>query len=145
MRVNRLYLICLIALCWSAGQAALASPLTGVQGEPPESYTTHARLILIDKRTAKKETITLATGHTVAHETLEVRLERCWIEGTRITPEHAALVEIYEPRIIGGPNRMFSGWLFHRKSELSNVEHAKYDVKLMACVNKNKTTASDTP
>ena len=48
-------------------------------------------------------------------------------------PENAAFVEIYESRPGEAKERLFSGWMFSSSPALSALEHAVYDVNLLAC------------
>src|SRR5204863_8178236 len=48
-------------------------------------------------------------------------------------PESRAFVEIYEDRPGEARERLFSGWMFSASPALSALEHAVYDVNLLAC------------
>lgn len=100
--------------------------------EKAESAKWVAQLAVIDKLTATTHRLSASIGSTIAHEKIEIHVKRCWIEDALVTPDHAALVEIYQS-VGSSPDRLFSGWLFANKSELSHMEHPSYDVQLLAC------------
>lgn len=117
-------LACVASICASANAAAQA---------PRELFTKAARLAVIDKHTADKQVLRVRAGQSARAQDMEFFLMRCWIEGAKVLPEHAALLEITQHAPRTPPESLFSGWLFARRQEISNLEHPRVDVRLLGC------------
>jgi len=107
----------------------IAEPLAQMQG--------------LDKITARVSQFNAPVGQTVRFGTLSVIVRDCRRSPPEERPENAAFVEIYENRPGEEKERLFSGWMFSSSPALSALEHAVYDVNLLAC--KGPGGAPSTP
>jgi hypothetical protein len=92
-----------------------------------------AQLQGLDKTTARVSQFDAAVGATVRFGNLSVVVRDCRRSPPEERPENAAFVEIYEDRPGEARERLFSGWMFSSSPALSALEHAVYDVNLLAC------------
>jgi hypothetical protein len=92
-----------------------------------------AQLQGLDKTTARVSQFDAAVGATVRFGNLSVVVRDCRRSPPEERPENAAFVEIYEDRPGEAKERLFSGWMFSSSPALSALEHAVYDVNLLAC------------
>ena len=102
-----------------------------------------AQLQGLDKTTARVSQFDAAVGATVRFGNLSIVVRDCRRSPTEERPENAAFVEIYETRPGEAKERLFSGWMFSSSPALSALEHAVYDVNLLAC--KGPGGAPSTP
>ena len=103
----------------SLGAEMIAEPLAQMQG--------------LDKITARVSQFNAPVGQTVRFGKLSVIVRECRRSPPEERPENAAFVEIYEDRPGEARERLFSGWMFSSSPALSALEHAVYDVNLLAC------------
>jgi hypothetical protein len=103
----------------SLGAEMIAEPLAQMQG--------------LDKITARVSQFNAPVGATVRFGTLSVIVRDCRRSPPEERPENAAFVEIYEDRPGEAKERLFSGWMFSSSPALSALDHAVYDVNLLAC------------
>ena len=101
------------------GAEMIAEPLAQMQG--------------LDKITARVSQFNAPVGATVRFGKLSVIVRECRRSPPEERPENAAFVEIYEDRPGEARERLFSGWMFSSSPALSALEHAVYDVNLLAC------------
>ena len=87
----------------------------------------------LDKITARVSQFDAPVGKTVRFGTLSIIVRDCRRSPPEERPENAAFVEIYENRPGEEKERLFSGWMFSSSPALSALEHAVYDVNLLAC------------
>ena len=107
----------------------IAEPLAQMQG--------------LDKITARVSQFNAPVGQSVRFGKLSVIVRECRRSPPEERPENAAFVEIYETRPGEAKERLFSGWMFSSSPALSALEHAVYDVNLLAC--KGPGGAPSTP
>jgi hypothetical protein len=119
--VRFLVALAAVALAVSGANAAemIAEPLAQLQG--------------LDKITARVSQFNAPVGQTVRFGTLSIIVRDCRRSPPEERPENAAFVEIYENRPGEEKERLFSGWMFSSSPALSALEHAVYDVNLLAC------------
>jgi hypothetical protein len=92
-----------------------------------------AQLQGLDKITARVSQFNAPVGETVRFGTLSIIVRDCRRSPPEERPENAAFVEIYESRPGEEKERLFSGWMFSSSPALSALDHAVYDVNLLAC------------
>ena len=107
------------AVVSAAAAEMIAEPLAQMQG--------------LDKITARVSQFDAPVGATVRFGTLSIIVRDCRRSPPEERPENAAFVEIYEARPGEDKERLFSGWMFSSSPALSALEHAVYDVNLLAC------------
>ena len=94
-----------------------------------------AKLQLLDKITARISTLDVPLQLPERFGTLEITLERCAYRPPEEPPENAAYLTVrdvgHDPSL--APVEVFSGWVFSSSPAISGLEHAVYDVTLIAC------------
>ena len=94
-----------------------------------------AKLQLLDKITARISTLDVPLQLPERFGTLEITLERCAYRPPEEPPENAAYLTVrdvgHDPTL--APVQVFSGWVFSSSPAISGLEHAVYDVTLIAC------------
>jgi|GEM_PF-2492740 len=73
------------------------------------------------------------TGIVQRFGNLEIIPRRCWKSPPEERPENAALMEIRELQPGEDSKRIFLGWMFSSSPGLSGLEHAVYDISMVAC------------
>ena len=110
---------------------AACAAVSGYAAEMIEAQT--AQLQGLDKITARVSQFDAPIGATVRFGDLSITVRDCRRSSPEERPENAAFVEIYENRPGEAKERLFSGWMFSSSPALSALEHAIYDVNLLAC------------
>lgn len=94
-----------------------------------------AKLQLLDKITARISTLNVPLQLPERFGTLEITLERCAYRPPEEPPENAAYLTVrdvgHDPSL--APVEVFAGWVFSSSPAISGLEHAVYDVTLIAC------------
>jgi hypothetical protein len=122
-----------------------AKPPLEEQADSPR-LPQEARMQVTDKRTARSKHYTVLEGRSFTHETLEIKVKKCWSGAIQPYPsEYAALVEIHEATTGKGGDLLFTGWIFAEASELSNLQHQAYDVALVGCEDVKVDDAAKSP
>ena len=89
----------------------------------------------LDKVTARIGTLPVEIGTTVRFGTLEITAHHCAYRPPEEPPEHSAFLRIkdvgYDKNT--APQFVFSGWMFASSPAVSSLEHAVYDVTVLAC------------
>jgi hypothetical protein len=114
----------LVAACALAAVPALAQSPAWVGGETAE-------LQALDKVTARISTIEARVGQTVTFGTLEIVVSACHRRPDDEQPDAAAWLTVKDNRLSG--QRVFAGWMFAASPALNMLEHAVYDLRVLAC------------
>lgn len=116
-----------------------APPLT-VNVPPPTPPTEEGvkdinaiRLQGLNKVTARISTLSGPLGTVMRFGNIEIIAHRCWKAPPDQQPENAALLEIRELHANESPQIIFQGWMFSSSPALSALEHAVYDITVLAC------------
>jgi len=122
-----------LACLFFAMIAALAAPTLGQADSWLEASS--AKLQTLDKVTARISSLEVAVNVPERFGTLEITLSRCAYRPPEEPPENAAFISV---RDVGhdtslAPVEVFSGWVFSSSPAISGLEHAVYDVTLIAC------------
>jgi len=115
---------------WFAGMALGGASVVGAAEMIQEPL---AQMQGLDKITARVSQFEAPVGKTVRFGNLSIVVRDCRKSPPEERPENAAFVEIYEARPGEEKERLFSGWMFSSSPALSALEHAVYDVNLLAC------------
>ena len=94
-----------------------------------------ATLQTLDKVTARISSLNIDLNNPERFGTLEITLARCAYRPPEEPPEDAAFLRV---RDVGHdtalpPVQVFEGWVFSSSPAISGLEHAVYDVTLVAC------------
>ena len=96
-----------------------------------------ARLQTLNKITARIDELDLALNRPVRFGTLEITLFHCAYKPPEEPPEHAAFIKIQDLGYSDNASKtVFSGWMFASSPAVSSLEHAVYDVSVIACTSE---------
>jgi hypothetical protein len=124
-------LACVLLALQALAQSALAqSALAQSQGAWLPART--AELQALDKVTARISVIEALVDQPVSFGTLVIRVGACHRRPPDDPPDSAAWLEIRDTRP-GAAEVPFRGWMFAASPGLSMLEHAVYDIRVLAC------------
>lgn len=109
--------------------ALLAATATVAQGRWIASEV--AVLQALDKVTARTTVLEVRRGERVTFGTLEILLEACHRRPPDEQPDAAAWLRVVDRRL--GPEPVFAGWIFAAAPAANMLEHAVYDLRVLAC------------
>lgn len=121
--------------------AGLALALGAVQPGLAEDKIANpiAEFTGLDKITGRIISFDVLIDETVQFGALQVTPRVCYSRPATETPLTSAFVEVDEVTLDNKIRRIFSGWMFAASPGLNAVDHAVYDVWLIAC----KTTSQE--
>lgn len=87
----------------------------------------------VDKTTGRVSTFDAPAGQAIRFGTLEITAQTCQSTPPEEPPETTAFLQIDNITVNGERGRVFSGWMFASSPAVSALEHAVYDVWVIAC------------
>lgn len=94
-----------------------------------------AKLAILDKITARVDSIEVHAGELFQFGSLELTVRSCLETPTEFTPESLAFVTLGERiQADSDTRKLFSGWMFASSPGLSALEHPVYDVWVIDCL-----------
>jgi hypothetical protein len=87
----------------------------------------------LNKVTGRTSKIDGPIGTVMRFGSLEIIPRKCWMSAPDERPDNAALLQIREIKPGEAPKDIFLGWMFSSSPGLSGLEHAVYDVNVVAC------------
>ena len=120
----------LIVAMFPALALAAAVPTDKSAGRTPGTV---AVLNALDKITARISRLEAPLDTPVRFEALEITLRACVATPPEEAPESTAFLEIREIKSGSEPAVVFTGWMFASSPAVSAMEHAVYDVWVIAC------------
>ena len=123
----------------------LPLPKEASTAKPEEAPLKFRTVILrgLNKVTAKTSTIEAKLGILARFGNLEIVARDCWKAPPTQRPEDAALLDVWERKQEGKPNRVFLGWMFSSSPSLSAMEHPVYDLTMLECREDAVTDPAD--
>ncbi len=101
---------------------------------PPDVIAREKAIFVgLDKVTAETTHFTVDVGETVQFGALLLRPRVCLDRAKTEAPYTGAYVEIEQVTIKGKVRALFSGWLIAQAPNVSEIEHAVYDIWLKDC------------
>lgn len=91
----------------------------------------------VDKITGHVSTVEAEVGKQLEFGTLTIFPEKCLTKPQEEMPENAAFFRIFEKNVEGVQERVFNGWMFSSNPALSAMEHERYDIWLLNCINQD--------
>ena len=122
------------ALCFVVAFIALAAAHSPAMADSWLEASS-AKLQTLDKITARISSLDVALNIPERFGTLEITVARCAYRPPEEPPENAAylLVRDVGHDLTLAPVQVFQGWVFSSSPAISGLEHAVYDVTLIAC------------
>lgn len=91
----------------------------------------------VDKVTGHVSTVKAVVHEPLEFGSLTIMPEKCLTRPPEETPENAAFFRIFEKDSEGVQKTVFNGWMFSSNPALSAMEHARYDIWVLYCVNED--------
>ena len=101
-----------------------------------------ASLQALDKITARVTRLQAPVGETIAFGSLRITPRVCYRTPPEEPPESAAFLEIEEVEPGQPTITHFSGWMFASSPAVSAMDHAIYDVRVLACQEEIKDSGA---
>ncbi|MBQ3034424.1 MAG: DUF2155 domain-containing protein [Alphaproteobacteria bacterium] len=89
----------------------------------------------VDKVTGHVSTVKATVHEPLEFGSLMIIPEKCLTKPPEETPENAAFFRIFEKDSDGVQQTVFNGWMFSSNPALSAMEHARYDIWVLYCIN----------
>ena len=91
----------------------------------------------VDKITGHVSTVEAAVGQSLEFGSLTIFPEKCLTKPQEEMPENAAFFRVFEKDIENKQSLVFNGWMFSSNPALSAMEHPRYDIWLLHCINED--------
>jgi len=121
-----------------AGDDSIFSKIDTSLPEPIQDgsagYYSSAKLVIINKITAKSRQVTLDSGKAAFFDNMELKLHKCWKSSDVYVKNNQILVTMLENKFDEDPKLVFQGWLISGEPALSTFEHPVYEVLASECV-----------
>lgn len=125
---NKITAFIALSLAFFGGSIPAAFAATWLDAES-------AQLQTLDKITARISSLNVNLNNPERFGTLEILVERCAYRPPEEPPENAAFIKVRDVGhdVTRAPEVVFEGWIFSSSPSVSGLEHAVYDVTLIAC------------
>ena len=102
------------------------------QGSAPDSWVPKqsAELVLLDKLRGTPVPTTIKVGQSAPFGTLTLTVKGCVARPADLPQNAAAFLEVVDGK---GPAPVFRGWVLSNTPAVGQMEHAVYDLRLVAC------------
>lgn len=113
---------------------AAAAPAWAVDApSAPDAWVprTTADLVLLEKTRAQTSQVSVAVGQSTTFGTLTIAVRGCVTRPPDLPQNSAAFLDITDSRAGAAP--AFHGWVLSNTPAVSQLEHAVYDLRLVAC------------
>lgn len=91
----------------------------------------------VDKITGHVSTVEATVGQSLEFGTLLIFPEKCLTKPQEEMPENAAFFRVFEKDVENKQSLVFNGWMFSSNPALSAMEHPRYDIWLLHCINED--------
>jgi len=112
---------------WAAVGLLLAAPAWAQEGWVPKGT---AELVLLDKIRAQPSKLDVKVGGSGNFGSLTINVRSCFTRPPDQPADSAAFVDVTDSRSKG---EVFKGWVLANTPSVSVMEHAVYDLRLVAC------------
>ena len=99
---------------------------------------------VLNKNNGQTRDFRVRPGATVTYGRLTIRARACEATPPWERPWSGAFLQIDDRPRRGGPQQIFSGWLFAESPSLNSVDHPVYDVWVKSCAMSFPETGPDT-
>ena len=91
----------------------------------------------VDKITGHVSTVEATVGQSLEFGSLTIFPEKCLTKPQEEMPENAAFFRVFEKDVENKQSLVFNGWMFSSNPALSAMEHPRYDIWLLHCINED--------
>jgi hypothetical protein len=138
----------LTAIAQSPSPTTLEDVLRLLQNQPPveSRLAERVQVRVLEFASNRLTDIDLVAGQTTTYQELELVLQSCLQDYQGVAGQDVAWVEIYEKAAasdgtfaeaegeIPARTLLFSGWMFNTFTDVSTLDHPKYDVRILSCL-----------
>ena len=107
------------------------SPSFVLHSEPLEGVL--AEIQILDKITARVETLEIRVNDSNFFETLNIEIYACYKNPPEEIPEDYVLLRIYDKLAEEGNQLVYQGWMISSSPAVTPLEHPIYDLWLIEC------------
>lgn len=93
----------------------------------------NARIIALNKITAKSNEIVIKVGHNCYFGNIEVKVHKCFKNIDPYSPDSKILLTVTENKADEEPIKIFQGWLYSSSISFSTFEHPIYEIFANDC------------
>jgi hypothetical protein len=104
------------------------------------AYHQIARLVAINKITARSKPMSIKVGSSAYFGNIEISVEKCWNNGDIYSPSSKILVNVTENKIDEDSKRIFYGWLISGNIPVSVLHDPSYELISVDCYDIIKGT-----
>jgi hypothetical protein len=97
------------------------------------SYHNVARLVAINKITARSKQLSIKIGQSAYFGNIEILAEKCWNNGDAYSPSSKILVKVLESKIDEDSKNIFHGWLISSNIPISGLQDPSYELIAIDC------------
>lgn len=97
------------------------------------SYHNTAKLVAINKITARSKQLSIKVGQSAYFGNIEIFVEKCWNNGDVYSPSSKILVKILESKIDEDSKNIFHGWLISSNIPVSGLQDPSYELIAVDC------------
>ena len=90
-------------------------------------------LQILDKITARVETIIINVNESAKFESLQIEVYACYKTPPEKIPENFVLLKIYDQINFESKNLIYQGWMISSSPATTPLEHPIYDLWLKSC------------
>ena len=90
-------------------------------------------LQILDKITARVETIIINVNESAKFESLQIEVYACYKTPPEKIPENFVLLKIYDQTNFESKNLIYQGWMISSSPAITPLEHPIYDLWLKSC------------
>ncbi len=108
---------------------------TPIIEETEGSYRKTAKIVAINKITARSKQLSIKTGHSAYFGNIEIFVKKCWNNGDIYLPSNKILVNITENKIDEDAKPIFHGWLISSNIPVSGLQDPSYELIALDCTN----------
>lgn len=98
------------------------------------TYTNKARLIILNKITAKSEILEFKSGEPRFFGNVSVEVGRCALGQDAIKPSSLIFITVIDHKLESDAQTIFKGWMDSANLSISTLEHPVYDVLPIECI-----------
>ena len=106
-----------------------------LNAKPLEGFL--AKIQILDKITAKVQTLTLEVNNSFQFESLNIEVFACFKKPPEEIPENFVLLKIYDSINKKEKKIIYQGWMISSSPATTPLEHPIYDIWLIDCKIEN--------
>lgn len=123
---------CGAAAAWAAPAVSPSAPQSAAISA--SNLTQTARILWLDKQTNQRTPLVLAVGTSQTVAGLQIALTKCIPDYANQPGQDLAWLDVREVATRQTP--WFAGWMFSTASDVSTLDHPRYDMQLQGCGDK---------